>query len=646
MQVKKTISQGVLMDKLQTSKHPYPIDILSVFCTYLQPQRKVSVTSAQKWLKFAAVFLLFFTLGVGSVWGADSQLYFEGWETNHRTSGNNNYGSNTYGDWTFTYADAVSSGSPLTGSWHAILRHAKSCGQRTCSLVSGALLDDTKEIHTIKWNCLHGVANQTLTVSYSTDGSSWTQGYSGYLPSSKTQLSITSLSITGPIYIKFEVSYNNTANSNYDSKIDDITIEGVTLDVTPTCATPTFNNGTATYNNNVSVTISSATDGSTIHYTTSGTAPTCSTGSTGTSVTISSTGTVLKAIACKADYDASEVATATYTLKCATPTGLTTDTYVGTQTVTLATATEGASIYYTTPGSTPTASSTLYSAPFSVSSTSTIKAIAIKSNYVNSDEASATYTITPAYTVTWKNQGTTVTTTNVASGSKPTFPDMSGESGCGKYTYFYGWAEDTWTGEVASPGTSSTVKVYKVASEMPTVTTDDVVYHAVWGDSPGGWSKVSSIAAGDVVVFAYDDGSTTYKELTSIGLISTNSCGIVSDYTTTPAGTFPLTVEAGNGGTGFSFKNGSNYLTWSSGNTLSTTTTKDNASSWTVSITSNIATIRNVATDTRYIRYNTAAPRICAYANDDANVSIWKQSASANCVTSCCNELGTINGAS
>ncbi|WUV54454.1 chitobiase/beta-hexosaminidase C-terminal domain-containing protein [Amycolatopsis sp. NBC_01480] len=68
-------------------------------------------------------------------------------------------------------------------------------------------------------------------------------------------------------------------------------------------------------------------------------------------------------------------------------------TYAGAQTVTLTTATSGASIRYTTDGSTPTASSTLYSAPISVPTSRTISAIAIKSGSANSPVTSATYTI-------------------------------------------------------------------------------------------------------------------------------------------------------------------------------------------------------------------------------------------------------------
>ena len=69
-------------------------------------------------------------------------------------------------------------------------------------------------------------------------------------------------------------------------------------------------------------------------------------------------------------------------------------TYTSAQAVTLA-STPGAMIYYTTDGSTPTTASTVYAATFLVSSTETVKAIAVKAGWVNSAVATATYTITP-----------------------------------------------------------------------------------------------------------------------------------------------------------------------------------------------------------------------------------------------------------
>jgi len=69
-------------------------------------------------------------------------------------------------------------------------------------------------------------------------------------------------------------------------------------------------------------------------------------------------------------------------------------TYTGTQTVTISDATSGATIYYTTNGTTPSSSSTQYTAAISVSASETIEAIAELSGDTNSAVASAAYTIT------------------------------------------------------------------------------------------------------------------------------------------------------------------------------------------------------------------------------------------------------------
>ena len=66
--------------------------------------------------------------------------------------------------------------------------------------------------------------------------------------------------------------------------------------------------------------------------------------------------------------------------------------YVGTQSVEISCATEGAAIYYTTDGTTPTAESTAYTGAISVTESATIKAIAINGED-KSQVATATYTI-------------------------------------------------------------------------------------------------------------------------------------------------------------------------------------------------------------------------------------------------------------
>ncbi len=69
-----------------------------------------------------------------------------------------------------------------------------------------------------------------------------------------------------------------------------------------------------------------------------------------------------------------------------------------TLTVTLACETDGAIIYYTTDGSTPTTSSAVYSAPVAVSDSTIVKAVAIKSGYTDSGVSDAAFAFVAAPT--------------------------------------------------------------------------------------------------------------------------------------------------------------------------------------------------------------------------------------------------------
>lgn len=70
-----------------------------------------------------------------------------------------------------------------------------------------------------------------------------------------------------------------------------------------------------------------------------------------------------------------------------------TGSYSSAQTVTLTDGTSGATIYYTTDGTTPTTSSSVYSSPLTISTTTTLKAIGAKTGLTNSTVATWTYTI-------------------------------------------------------------------------------------------------------------------------------------------------------------------------------------------------------------------------------------------------------------
>ena len=67
-------------------------------------------------------------------------------------------------------------------------------------------------------------------------------------------------------------------------------------------------------------------------------------------------------------------------------------TFETSQVVSISAVPTDAKIYYTNDGNAPTTSSTLYTEPITLTATKTIKAIAVRDNYTNSDVASVTYT--------------------------------------------------------------------------------------------------------------------------------------------------------------------------------------------------------------------------------------------------------------
>ncbi|HUA97159.1 MAG TPA: chitobiase/beta-hexosaminidase C-terminal domain-containing protein [Terracidiphilus sp.] len=185
--------------------------------------------------------------------------------------------------------------------------------------------------------------------------------------------------------------------TGYDSYGDDGNLNDL-WEFTPPLftAAPTFSPSGGTYASAQSVTISDATNGAMIYYTTDGSTPTTSSTEYTGPITVNSTETI-NAIAVASGGISSAVGKTTYTINLAaaatpmfSPVG---GTYTSVQKVTISDATNGAMIYYTTDGSTPTTSSAEYTGAITINSSETIKAIATASGYSTSAVASATYTI-------------------------------------------------------------------------------------------------------------------------------------------------------------------------------------------------------------------------------------------------------------
>ena len=166
---------------------------------------------------------------------------------------------------------------------------------------------------------------------------------------------------------------------------------------------PTFYPAAGAVGSGTELTISDAHTDATIYYTTDGNTPTTSsTQYNSSSKPTITAATTFKAIAVKANCENSDVASASYTILSAVATPeitLAGGTYTSAQSTTITCGTDGATIYYTTNGTNPTTSSTVYTGAISINESMTIKAIAVKDGMANSAVAEATYTISiPAIT--------------------------------------------------------------------------------------------------------------------------------------------------------------------------------------------------------------------------------------------------------
>jgi hypothetical protein len=236
--------------------------------------------------------------------------------------------------------------------------------------------------------------------AYSTSGQAILQAHNASSCGTTLYSSATNASRDNPgVAVKFTVP--TIANGKvYVGASGQLSVYGL-LGTTQQAATPVITPGSQTFTGSLSATITDSTPNATIYYTTNGSTPTTSSSvyTPGTPITVSAT-TTIKAIATGSQYLTSSTASATYTnLTQANPPtfSVTAGTYTSLQSVTLSDTTPGATIYYTTDGSTPTQSSNVYTSGSSITvlSTTTIDAIAVAPGYLNSVVASATYTIVP-----------------------------------------------------------------------------------------------------------------------------------------------------------------------------------------------------------------------------------------------------------
>ncbi len=171
--------------------------------------------------------------------------------------------------------------------------------------------------------------------------------------------------------------------------------------------------------------LATTTSGATVRYTLDGSTPT--TGSTAYASPIPiSTYTVLKAIAFKSGWADSTMLAPTYAFNYGTLAAPTVTPAAGPYTtsveVTMSSPQSGAAVRYTTNGSAPISTSTLYTAPITLVATTTIKAKVFHPDYVTSAETSRAYelvTAAPTFSLAPGTYaaGTTVTVSTATPGA-------------------------------------------------------------------------------------------------------------------------------------------------------------------------------------------------------------------------------------
>jgi hypothetical protein len=340
---------------------------------------------------------------------------------------------------------------------------------------------------------------QTVTLADTTPGASIYYTTNGTTPTTASSVYTAPLTISATTTVSAIAVASGYTTSPVSSAVYTIS--------TPTAATPTVSPAAGSYTSAQTVTLADTTAGAVIYYTTNGTTPSTASSKYTAPFSVTATTTV-KALATATGYTNSAVVSATFTIApppstAAAPTfSPAAGTYTSAQTVSLADATAGAVIYYTTNGTTPTTASTKYSAPFSVGTTTTVNAIAAATGYTNSAVSSAIYTITSSGGATPVPVSLAAAASvyaigapgaKVANGGIDTWGDALSSSNLG--------ASVTWSGVTFTLGTAGTASAaHNTTIALPAVSAAALSLLA---------TAVNGNHGGQTFVVTYTDGSTS-----------------------------------------------------------------------------------------------------------------------------------------
>ena len=396
---------------------------------------------------------------------------------------------------------------------------------------------------------------QSVTLSDATSGATIYYTIDGSQPSTASTKYSTAISVAATTTVNALAVASGYSNSAVASATYTINL--------PAAATPTFSPAGGTYTSAQSVTLSDATSGATIYYTIDGSQPSTASTKYSTAISVAATTTV-NALAVASGYSNSAVSSATYTINlpaAATPTfSPAAGTFTSAQSVTLADATPGATIYYTVDNSTPTTSSLKYTAAISVATTTTIKAIAVASGFSSSAVASGTFTInlpaaaaptfspaagtfTAAQSVTLSDTTPAATIYYTVDGSMPTTASTkyAGAISVGSTTTINAIA--IATGYSTSAEASATYTINLPAAAAPT-----------FSPAAGTFTTVQSVTLSDAtpgaIIYYTTDGtqpttaSTKYTTAISVGASTTiNAVAAASGYSNSAVASATYTIN-------------------------------------------------------------------------------------------------------
>ena len=402
-------------------------------------------------------------------------------------------------------------------------------------------------------------ANQTVVVSVTTSGAAIHYTVDGAEPTT-TDPQVTSggsVVITQSTTLRARAFKTGKPASNIEAAVYVLQV-----------ATPAIAPAGGTFSSPRTVTITVPTSGATIRFTTDGTVPTAgSTIYTG-AFTVGTTTTV-KAAGFKDGWMTSATASTTYTMNFGTLSapGFSpgAGTYEGTVAITLSSIL-GASIRYTTNGTTPSVSSPLYSTPVELTTPATVQARAFHVDYLPSPVASSAYDIrvvTPTFSITAgtypvgqavvitsPTPGTTLRYT--LDGAEPTTTDTVVASGgaltLGNFTLkVKAWKtglvpSSTASATYALAGALTTRQIAAGQAQTVAVRDDGTVWQ--WGTTLAGQWLLPRIAHALTGVQAVDTGNGHSVALMAGGSVRAwgqNSFGLGDGATTTS--TLPVAVS-------------------------------------------------------------------------------------------------------